>query len=109
MLLFFYANDINCLGSALIVFTGKLLLELYQQILLSIFPYLLYTFCEKGTNECHNKMLRRFIPKGKSINDYSADDIMYFADKINNLPRKILNYHTPEELFERQLDKIYAA
>lgn len=68
-----------------------------------------YTSCEKGTNECHNKMLRRFIPKGKSIDDYSTDDIMYFADKINNLPRKILNYHTPEELFEKQLDKIYAA
>ena len=68
-----------------------------------------YTSCEKGTNECHNKMLRRFIPKGKSIEDYSADDIMYFADKINNLPRKILNYHTPEELFEKQLDLIYAA
>lgn len=68
-----------------------------------------YTSCEKGTNECHNRMLRRFVPKGKSIADYSADDIMYFADKINNLPRKILNYHTPEELFEKQLDLIYAA
>ena len=68
-----------------------------------------YTSCEKGTNECHNKMLRRFIPKGKSINDYSADDILFFADIINNLPRKILNYHSPEELFEKQLDKIYAA
>ena len=38
-----------------------------------------------------------FIPKGKSIDDYSADDIIYFADKINNLPRKILGYRTPEE------------
>lgn len=25
-----------------------------------------YTSCEKGTNECHNKMLKRFIPKGKA-------------------------------------------
>ena len=63
----------------------------------------------KGTNECHNKMLRRFIPKGKSIDDYSADDILYFADKINNLPRKILGYRTPEELFEQELDRIYVA
>ena len=54
-------------------------------------------------------MLRRFIPKGKIINDYSAVYIMFFVDKINNLPRKILNYHTPEELFEKQLDLIYAA
>ena len=68
-----------------------------------------YTSCEKGTNECHNRMLRRFIPKGKSIDDYSADDIMFFADVINNLPRKILGYHTPDELFEKELDRIYAA
>ena len=64
---------------------------------------------EKGTNECHNKLLRRFIPKGKSISDYSPDDILHFADMMNSLPRKILGYHTPEELFERELDRIYAA
>ena len=51
-----------------------------------------YTSCEKGTNECHNRMLRRFIPKRRSINDYSADDIMIFGDIINNLPRKKLGY-----------------
>lgn len=68
-----------------------------------------YSSYEKGTNECHNKMLRRFIPKGKSIDDYSADDILYFADKINNLPRKILGYRAPEELFEQELDRIYTA
>ena len=68
-----------------------------------------YTSCEKGTNECHNKMLRRFIPKGKPISSYTAEDICYFADCINGLPRKILGYRTPEELFELELDKIYAA
>ena len=67
-----------------------------------------YTSCEKGTNECHNKMLRRFIPKGKSMSDYKTEDILFFSDVINGLPRKILNYHTPEELFETQLDRIYA-
>lgn len=67
-----------------------------------------YTSCEKGTNECHNKMLRRFIPKGKNMSDYKTENILFFSDVINGLPRKILNYHTPEELFETQLDRIYA-
>ena len=67
-----------------------------------------YSSWEKGTNECHNKMLRRFIPKGRSISDYTADDICFFADCINGLPRKILGYATPEELFDRQHDQIYA-
>ena len=54
-------------------------------------------------------MLRRFIPKGKHISDYGIEDISFFADRINALPRKILGYHTPEELFEKELDRIHAA
>lgn len=67
-----------------------------------------YSSYEKGTNECHNRMLRRFIPKGKSIADYSQEDIAYFADLINGLPRKKLGYRTPEALFEQELDEIYS-
>ena len=67
-----------------------------------------YSSWEKGTNECHNKLLRRFIPKGVSMAEYSAEDIAYMADWANTLPRKILGYRTPEELFEAELDRIYA-
>ena len=67
-----------------------------------------YSSFEKGTNECHNKMLRRFIPKGRSIVGYSQEDIDYFADIINGLPRKILGYKTPDELFDQELDLIYS-
>lgn len=67
-----------------------------------------YSSFERGTNERHNRMLRRFIPKGKSIADHSADDIAFFADRINGLPRKILGYATPEDLFEKELDLIYS-
>ena len=67
-----------------------------------------YSSWEKGTNECHNKLLRRFIPKGVSMAGYSAEDIAYMADWANTLPRKILGYQTPDELFEAELDRIYA-
>lgn len=67
-----------------------------------------YSSWEKGTNECHNKLLRRFIPKGVSMAEYSGDDISYMADWANTLPRKILGYRTPDELFEAELDRIYA-
>ena len=68
-----------------------------------------YSSWEKGTNECHNRMLRRFIPKGKSIYDHTADEICFFSDCINGLPRKIPDYCTPEELFEAELYCIYTA
>ena len=67
-----------------------------------------YSSFEKGTNERHNGLIRRFIPKGKRISDYSSDDIAFIEEWMNTLPRRILNYKTPEELFEMYLDKIYA-
>ena len=51
--------------------------------------------------------MRRFIPKGKSMRNYSADQVLMIADEINAMPRKRLGYRTPEELFEKHLDQIY--
>lgn len=66
-----------------------------------------YSSWERPRNERSNRMLRRYIPKGKSMDDFTADEIMCFADKINAKPRKRLGYRTPEELFEAYLDNIY--
>ena len=66
-----------------------------------------YTSCEKGRVERHNRLIRRFIPKGRYIKDYDLVQIYGIEDWCNNLPRKILAYHTPDELYERRLDCIY--
>ena len=63
---------------------------------------------EKGTNERHNGLIRRFIPKGKSMQDYDVDAIGSIEEWMNTLPRKILGYKTPDELFEDELDLIYS-
>ena len=68
-----------------------------------------YSSWERGSNERHNGLLRRFVPKGRRIDKYSEDEILFVADWCNSLPRKILGYKTPDELFEKELDKIYAA
>lgn len=68
-----------------------------------------YSSYEKGTNERHNGLIRRFIPKGNRIFDYDLNDIAFVEEWMNTLPRKILGYKTPEELFEEQLDVIYIA
>lgn len=83
----------------------KLESELETQVYFA-HPYASY---ERGTNERHNGLIRRFIAKGKAISDHSAEAIAFIEDWCNTLPRKILGYRTPEELFEKQLDLIYAA
>ncbi len=66
-----------------------------------------YTSCDKGTVERHNGLIRRFIPKGDYIHNYSLQQIINIETWCNSLPRKILAYHTPDEIFERELDRIY--
>ena len=66
-----------------------------------------YSSWERPQNERHNRILRRYIPKGVSIRNYTSDQVLTFADEMNSLPRKALNYLTPEELYERSLDEIY--
>lgn len=58
-----------------------------------------YTSCERGTNEVHNRMIRRDLPKGLSLDTVSPKVIRDIEFKLNNMPRKLLNYKTPQELF----------
>ena len=67
-----------------------------------------YTSCEKGSVERHNGLIRRFIPKGKRIDSYSDEQIAQVELWCNGLPRKLLGYRTPDELFEAELDRIYS-
>ena len=62
-----------------------------------------YSSCERGTNEHHNGLIRRFIPKGRSMNGYSVAAIEGIQRWCNNLPRRILGYMTPQEVFEQEL------
>ncbi len=66
-----------------------------------------YSSYERGTNERHNRIIRTWIPKGKNIDNYDEWFIEDMEDFMNNLPRKILGYKTPAQLFEEELDKIY--
>ena len=80
-----------------------------QWLDLQLIPFAcqLSTSCDKGTVERQNGLIRRFIPKGDYIHNYSLQQIIDIETWCNSLPRKILAYHTPDELFERELDRIY--
>ena len=55
----------------------------------------------------HNGLIRRFIPQGKRIDDFTSQQIANVEIWCNCLPRKILGYRTPDEIFEKELDRIY--
>lgn len=63
---------------------------------------------ERGSNENANKLVRRFIPKGAKISDYSADEIERIIRWMNHYPRRILGGKTSNDLFEMELEKLIA-
>lgn len=56
-----------------------------------------YHSWEKGTVENTNKRVRRFIPKGQSIDTVSKKRIKQIEWILNNTPRKCLGYLTPQQ------------
>jgi IS30 family transposase len=51
-------------------------------------------------------LIRRFIPKGKSLKDIPLSAIKRIQDWMNTLPRKILGYMTPEACFNSELSTL---
>ena len=65
-----------------------------------------YSSYERGTNENWNGIVRRFIPKGRSFDDLTTDDIQRINHYINTLPRKRFGYKSPLDLWYQQLKGI---
>ena len=62
-----------------------------------------YRASERGSNEQYNGLLRRFIPKGISIDTIAEKRVARAAEWTNTLPRRILGYQTAEEAFAAEL------
>ena len=60
-----------------------------------------YSAWERGTNENINKMIRRFIPKGKDIGNYTTEEIQAIEDFINSTPRKVLEGYPSNTLYQQ--------
>lgn len=57
-----------------------------------------YASWQKGGVENTNLLIRRWIPKGANIDQWSDEEIASIEHWLNTLPRKILNFKTPLEI-----------
>lgn len=61
-----------------------------------------YSSWQRGTNEFHNGLLRRYFPKGTDFSTVPDDELQDVVAEINNRPRKCLAFRTPAEVFSEQ-------
>lgn len=67
-----------------------------------------YSSWERGTNENTNGLIRRFFPKGTDFNKITIEQLKQAQFALNNRPRKILGYKTPNEIMNQEITN-YAA
>lgn len=58
-----------------------------------------YASWERGTNENHNKLIRKWLPKPKETKKTTPKEIAFIEKWMNNYPKKCLNYKSPREDF----------
>ena len=88
----------NCHGIELSPYTGKQRTTVYY-----CHPY---CSSERGSNENQNGFIRRFIPKGIPISNFSHDYILEVQRFINNYPRGIFAGECSSARFSRELQKL---
>lgn len=67
--------------------------------------YYCHPYCssERGSNERANRIIRRFFPKGESLQNKTQRDCNRVSRFMNHMKRRILNYQSAADLFRKAI------
>jgi IS30 family transposase len=112
-------KDTETVVNALIENAGKLPQELYKSLTwdrgkeladhkrFTLATHIQVYFCDpqnpwqRGSNENTNGLLRQYFPKGLDLSIYSQAELDAVARRLNERPRKTLNYETPAQRYQQ--------
>jgi len=63
-----------------------------------------YKSWQKGGVENINGLIRQYLPKRTDFSKLTDGDIHFIQERLNNRPRKSLNYLTPNEIIKREFN-----
>ena len=58
---------------------------------------------QRPSNENMNGLVRQYLPKGLDLSQVSQAALNAIAKRLNNRPRKCLDFETPAEVFQRDI------
>lgn len=61
-----------------------------------------YSSWQRGTNEHHNGLLRRYLPKKTNFENLFQEELNDIVWEINNKPRKMHGFRTAQEMLESE-------
>jgi IS30 family transposase len=64
-----------------------------------------YSSWQRGLNEHTNGLIREYIPKKSKFDTVTISQIVMIQNKLNNRPRKVLKFYTPNELFFKEFSR----
>jgi IS30 family transposase len=60
---------------------------------------------QRGTNENTNGLLRQYLSRTDNLYELSQGQLDTIANRLNNRPRKILGWRTPNEAYQHEIDQ----
>lgn len=65
-----------------------------------------YSSWQRGCNENCNGLIRQYFPKGCDLVAFDDDYIQEIEDKLNQRPRKRLDFQTPQDVFNQSFERV---
>lgn len=65
-----------------------------------------YSSWQRGGNENRNGMIRRYLPKGTSLDTLTQEQLDDIVHEINSIPLAVLGWRTPLEAWDEEMEKL---
>lgn len=94
-------REINFSAQSVTSDNGKEFAKLSQALDCPVYYCHAYASHERGTNENHNRMIRRHLPKGTKKT--TKEFVVYIENWMNNYPRKMFNFKSPNQMLNETI------